>query len=306
MRIRDLLALAFAASLPAQFTSSALTLTPAVATVTGTGQPVTQIVPAGTDASELVLSQSIMGVDGGFAFAACRRTSSSTRHEYMAAIITSGRGQGSASIAAFDIAYRLQAPSPMTVKLQLQWSAPPINLPTLQGDVDVGNDGTFEFLSSSGSSLQLPLVVGPGGLVVRLRLGASAAGGQAVGTLRCTILPDVPMVLGNQLPGCDPGNEIGVHATLDHELVFSPSNVAPPFAGTNALVIGAQVNPVVLPLGGCVLLPTPDYVALFATSCTVDISQVLQRPLTFYVQSVHFDWAANVLKTGAFRPVTLQ
>lgn len=200
---------------------------------------------------------------------------------------------GAQVAGAGDVVFTVTALDSVSARLHLDGGTTgTAGLPTGAWSVDIGDDGSIEASNLNLSLTQLSLILSPQPLAVRVRAACSFTGpGQLTTAVGLRLEPEGLQILP-VLPRCQAG-------WLDVQPTFVGSGVQ--INGSVPIVVlGLAPQTFVLPgAPGCLLLPRPDAVWLFATSSQVLPIPLSVRPLTVWVQGVDLT-AAGLGTSTAF------
>ena len=258
MKALLLLAAPLCASLSAQtVTATAVYQQPFVMTIVDAGgTPHTQTIAAGTSVNQPATLVSLNSVATINSTSVTNVPTAATLNLYQFALVGSGR---SASLGPADVLCTLTATAPTAVVMQVQWLT---NLPATfqaQLQIDIHNDGTFEYRANpslSGATTALGrFTLGPTPLAVRITMQTSATA--AFGSQRAilSVLPDSGATIQSSTLPCDT-RTLQVLPAFDGTL-----QVSSPTPAFQVLVLGLTAQPTPLPLTAtspCLLIPAPD------------------------------------------------
>lgn len=209
-------------------------------------------------------------------------------------------GNGSASVAQNELVIQLTAPTVTPGRLFVTHTdATPAGAPQPRADVDVGNDGTLDYVNGLATGPINPLVVGPQPLQIRVIMATDlAVPGTTNSELRLRFLPDNDLDVVLAAIGCGPF-AAAVVPTFAASGVRITNQV--PTAAPKVMVLGLTTQPLLLPSTGaqpCLLLPNPDAVLWWPAFAFLDVAlPAAVRPVTFWLQPVEL--AGSSLLTGA-------
>ncbi len=233
--------------------------------------------------------------------------------------------QGSAVVGPLDVRFNYSFASPSLVQLEVITYLARFDGSTAQNlDIDIGADGSVDYTvapvafdpSCQGSPdcvgatdpVVFPLPQATTSVSVRVTGSLVAVGDSfAEFDVAVRLAPRVqcaPTEIAQQCFGTSV-NQLLVGTTFEGDTLFrliAPNQGVPP-----AMVFGFATSPLVLPLGGCVLTPTPNIVvpmsitsAVLAELSVPPITSGL--PLTYYAQALSLDLnGTDVLTSRAFQ-----
>ena len=209
-------------------------------------------------------------------------------------------GNGSASVAQNELVIQLTAPAVTPGRLFVSFfDATPAGAPQPRADVDVGNDGTLDYVNGVATGPINPLLVGPQPLQIRVIMATNlATPGSTNSELQLRFLPDNDLDITLAAIGCGPFAAFVV-PTFAAGGVRVTNQV--PTAAPKVMVLGLTTLPLLLPSPGalpCLLLPNPDVVVWWPAFAYLDVAlPAAVRPVTFWLQPVEL--AGSTLLTGA-------
>ena len=194
----------------------------------------------------------------------------------------------SATVSPLSVLAVATAPQPTTVRLELREYQTLVSggiVPNLR--VDVGDDGSYELSLPLQAQVDIPLVIDPVGVPIRIEadLPLSVVGSVTSALQMRIVPPDVVQVINF---GCT-GLPTDVQTDFQGNVLFNePYHFVFWFP-----VLGLSVHPVQLPSLSplCFLIPTPDAVLFtspFVTTYGIQVPAAV-RPVAFYAQDVLFD-----------------
>jgi len=178
---------------------------------------------------------------------------------------------------------------PVLVSVESRRRASP-GFPSPTYEIDVGNDGSIEFLSTFSGSGSVSRTLGANTLPIRIRLAGqhSATQGYHLGSdsIRVTVTPQNFLAIQPAIFGCETASAYMLPAFSQSGVLFGVGNAA----GPAVAVFGLGVQPVILPnsssLLQCLLIPSPDAVLLLPpTGYQLGLPMAV-RPITIYAQAV--------------------
>ena len=299
--------LLLAAAPVAQISAAMSVPTPIVVSCVEPGQTQTATQPSGpsNNFQQFVFTQNTHAAIGGWA------TSDALSARFSISLVASinalAPSGSSASIGATSVLVFVSCPTPTPVRWVapfLNASAPGLAQPVIS--VDLGDDGSIDFINGNLWSLSQPQVIGPQPLPVRLTFSAlhQQPGTISVGQ-EVMALPYTNVLSTTAAIGCTNGGSY-ITATpsfLDQGVRLAAASSLPTTPWV-ALVIGWQTQPLLLPSAGqapCLLVPSPDLVLLQGFQIPpIDVPlPPAVRPATFWIQGVIPD--AQLLTTDCLR-----
>jgi hypothetical protein len=211
-------------------------------------------------------------------------------------------GATSAASGPFDLLVDLAAPTSTDVMLDLaKTQITSVGLPAPLLRVDIGNDGTFEFIETQMASSQFALTLGPTPVPVRIVMDmAIAQTGIAYSHLQLRVLPSANTFVTPYIASCS-DRQYAVLPTFRGDL---QCEVTAPATVLSVAVFGLGTQPVLLGAtysGPCLLLPTPDLVVFAPASSAVTLTiPQAARPITIWTQGVTVE-PVGLTTTSAYR-----
>lgn len=204
----------------------------------------------------------------------------------------------SGAVDMSDLLVTMQSTSPVAADLELGLTVV-ASQPgaSLSWGVDVGDDGTFEATESSISPVVLHSITLGAPLPIRIRLAASQTGpGTFTIDTRIIARPANNLTILPAVPGCGSTGLYVVPSFYLGGIELFADSVFPV-----AAVLGLGTQPVVLPaqFPACLLLPSPDYIALLQPFVSLQLPlPPTVRPVTIWMQGV--DFVGQLATTGSF------
>lgn len=201
----------------------------------------------------------------------------------------------SGDLAELRLEYTAATPTPVRLLVD-HADQTPAGAPQPRADVDIGDDGTFEFVNGVAQGPQNVLTIGPQPLVVRVVLEAGLAQvGATFHDLSLRVVPENLLQVSYAAIGCSPFAAV-VEPLFVASGVRVQSNV--PTATPKVFVFGLSVQPIFLPpVGGqpCLLLPSVDVPLFVGSFGAVDVPlPAAVRPVSFWVQPVELDFSGEL------------
>lgn len=209
---------------------------------------------------------------------------------------------GGDAVNSTHLLLTLTAPVPTPVRIE------PLRDVVLSGagqlpqfDIDFGNDGSIEITSSS-ALMPSHVVVGPQGLLVRIRTSASLLQpGYSFCRMQLRVVPDTSVFVTAMPIGCDQGDLfVGpLLAGTGGDVGWFGLNA---YSNPQIAIVGLQAAPTTLPVSisqvpGCVVMPTVDVLfPLPAANSVMFTIPAAVRPFGFWTQAVTI--TPNGLRTG--------
>lgn len=290
------------ASLPAQISMTAHVVTPSPVHATSgphaftNTYPVSQL-PTGTWAQQAIVpgASAIVSYFAGFS-----ATSAQFRVEHTATVATA---PGSATTGPLDILVQFTAPTPTPVHLDVHHAAgvpPGFAMPL--ASIDVGDDGTIDYVNGVLVSAIPPLVAGPQPVKARIRMLTTVTQvGETTSDLRLDVVRNNNISVTPAVLGCTATTVVIGPSMIHDGLILQRAQILPV---AHFVVFGLSLQPVILPTTGappCLLLPSPDLAVLLPFGGTFDLDlPPAVRPVTFWVQSVVL-LGPDVLTGGGFQ-----
>lgn len=286
--VYGLFALLTAASLEAQITMAAQIATPSSVGVSAGPHGYTYTVPV-AQLGTGTWSQSAV-VPGASAHVAYRmgRTSPNLVCELdHTATVTAA--SGTATTGPIDILLRYYAPTPTPLNLSVQYSdstSPGFAVPF--ASVDVGNDGTIDYVNGVAVTSVPPLVAGTQPAVIRVFMESSVVQtGETTSHLLVEVTPDNNISVTPAVTGCTPTTVIIKDSSTSRGLSFERPALLPI---AHFVMFGFSAQPILLPSPGpvpCLLLPSPDVAVALPVNGVFDLDIPASiRPISLYAQSV--------------------
>ena len=202
-------------------------------------------------------------------------------------------------LVEFRIEYT--APTATPVRFEIDYvDIVPAGAPQPRADIDVFDDGSFDYVNGVSVGPIPSYVVGPQPLVVRVVMEAEMAQvGDLFHDLYIRLLPDHPTQIVPMAAGCTPFAPLVEPSFVDTGLQLRNQW---PTGTLGVFVFGLGLQPQTLgslPTMPCLLLPQPD-VALFVpqfASVHVPLPAAV-RPVTLWVQGVGWAYQPGQLTTG--------
>jgi hypothetical protein len=298
-------------------TAKAATQMTATASEPGVGS-VTKTLPAGTDLTNGVQLVATAGRSNAGTYAVVSQSQSSSF--YYRLTETSGQYAGSSSTGPHETVLRLRSSVPALGQIRLSWTS---NLSgdgsQSKGEVDIGDDGTFEWASTQlVEQFDNPMILTPAGIDIRTRTRSSSSGFGGISSDLFVFFQPVlatwralgascsgsfgPPVLAPQNPGDRP--ILGqTFTTIVRPLPSSQQGICWGIVGTSTERWGPARLPLdlgkLLGMTGCVLYtdlgsfrPLPNHGGYAVWAIPIPhITELLGR--AFYQQAFVFDAGAN-------------
>jgi hypothetical protein len=292
-----------------QVTMAAFSTTDIRATaIVGGLPPVVQHVPAGLPTPSVDLFAIANGTTGQATAVVLHRvvqTESEATYEVLETTGVSGTGALLASTGPHEVRVHLVATGVFPAVIDVEWqmtSSHPAGALVLC-EVDLDNNGQFEFQASSSSAFSQHRVLSGGINTIRVRTqqAVAGAGAQTIqGTLHLRVRRDLGLTLDQLTMPCSAG-ALRVDTTLLGELRFSLHPIPSLVSGVGVIVLGSEAQPIALPTPAfCLLVPRADVVAVTPSD---GILRVALPPglgsFDAFVQGAVFT-SAGLLPTTAF------
>jgi hypothetical protein len=291
-------------------------LAPMVANAQVAGAQVTDSRPVGPLPANFLLSAYVASSAGDAAasFGMLVMPSQQSVSVRGSAFAVSSSPPSAATTNLIDVLVLVQATSPVMAFLQVDRTlvaSAGVAVPVQR--IDVGNDGSFEISETTPSSASVAnIALGPVAVPVRVLMQVAASGAQQVVTnMTLRFIADNHLAILPQGFGCsgypfavEPsfvGTGIRVSQDSSHPSLFNDLVVA---------VLGIGVQPILLPSAfpGCLLVPTPQVLALIPPAASLQVPlPAAVRPISFWAQGVvlwgsgHSSWGGDLLTTMAYR-----
>lgn len=169
--------------------------------------------------------------------------------------------------------------------------------------VDVGNDGSFEFMPGTVVAPSLLVNLGPAPLPIRVQQQMAMSGnGTATSELVIDVRPVPVMPITPVVAGCDPRQWQELAPTLLGDLEVRRRSFLL-HAQPAVAVLGLSPLPIVLPspqVQACVLVPAPDLLLFHVTDDLIVPLPPAVRPIAFWTQAVVLDPVALQTTNASF------
>ena len=226
----------------------------------------------------------------------------SSRNEAIVQVIETNNAVSarSASVGPCDLLCSFSSSVATQVRLEVRWDVrAPTGSAMPLADVDVGNDGTFEFQGRIlGLTTIAHLTLGTTPLVVRLRTQSATTSGIVQNMVQLRIVPDPTLTLASSGPSCG-GEYLSAMPAFDGALDLDAIRTASSFRAVRFLVLGLAATPVTLPPpSSCLLIPRPD--AVVQITGTFHLPSARLRGVPLWLQAVACDFYV-----GASEPISV-